>query len=191
MLKIALTGAHGTGKTTLLSRLSTDLASFGRIKICREAPRLIIDYVNDQEFFRRGKNTPNRQGLIFVEHLLEEQRNSIDCDIVITDRTLVDHLSYTTVLFPEFAKSVEYDVYKSMSLSSLHSYDEIFKLPIEFSVKDDGVREDSVEFQAQIDSAMDDIYRSGGYAPTIVRGDIDLRTAFVSDRIRYLAKLKS
>jgi len=191
MLKIALTGAHGTGKTTLLSRIATGLASFGKIKICREAPRLIIDCVNDQEFFRRGNNTPIRQGLIFVEHLLEEQRNSIDCDIIITDRTLVDHLSYTTALFPEFAKSVEYDIYKRMSLSSLQSYDEIFKLPIEFAVKDDGVREGSVEFQAQIDAAIDEIYRSGGYAPTIVRGDIDRRTAVVSERIGNLAKPKS
>lgn len=100
MLKIALTGAHGTGKTTLVRRLQSSLAPLGRLAFCREAPRLIIERVGNEHFFRRGNNTPTRQALIFLEHMIEEQRRAEECDILITDRTLVDHLAYTAVLFP-------------------------------------------------------------------------------------------
>ena len=179
MHKIALTGAHGTGKTTLANELTSKLASLGRLRACREAPRLIADSVGDQEFFRRGNNTPERQGMIFLEHVLEEQRQGADCDILVTDRTLVDHLAYTTVLFPTGEQSREFAVYKRIAFETLAGYAAIFKVPIEFSLVDDGVREADVVFQAAIDRKIDELYAEAGLTPEIVRGSIDQRASLV------------
>lgn len=175
MLKIALTGAHGTGKTTLIRQLPSILSSLGKINICREAPRLIIDLVKDAEYFRRGNNTPQRQALIFAQHLLEERQQINGADVIITDRTLVDHLAYTSVLFPEFLNTSEYKVYKYLAITSLTSYDLLCKLPIEFPVEDDGVREGAVEFQREIDRAIDNLYAEADIAPNVISGSVDAR----------------
>lgn len=175
MLRIALTGAHGTGKTTLIGRLPELLEMTGRVGTCREAPRIIADQINQPEFFRRGNNTPLRQGLIFLQHLVEERDVSGGCDTLITDRTLIDHLAYTTVLFPEFVNSPEYSVYKSASIRSLIHYEHIFKLPIEFGPVDDGVRESDNQFQREIDQEIDRLYSAAGVAPTIIRGSVEER----------------
>jgi predicted ATPase len=186
MRKIALTGAHGTGKTTLAKALANDLESLGRLGACREAPRLIIERVGDPEFFRRGNNTPARQAMIFLEHVLEEQRQAVNCDILITDRTLVDHLAYTAILFPDAEKSLEFEVYKKISFETLGDYGTIFKLPIEFTLVDDGVREAELEFQVAIDRKIDDLYREAKVAPVVVSGSVKERAALVFHRVRKL-----
>lgn len=175
MKKIALTGAHGTGKTTLANELIRALAYLGRTASCREAPRLIIDLVGDQEFFRRGNNTPLRQGIIFLEHVLEESRNLDSCDVLIADRTLIDHLAYTAVLFPETESTIEFAAYRKISFDTLQGYERIYKIPIEFPVEDDGVREAAIEFQAQVNRKIDDLYEEARYQPTIITGSVEER----------------
>lgn len=174
-MRIALTGAHGTGKTTLSTKLAGLLAVRGTVGVCREAPRLIIDDVGDPEFFRRGNNNPSRQGLIFIRHLIEENSLFSKCDITISDRTLVDHLSYTNVLFPEDSQSIENSALTKTVFSSLASYDLIVKLPIEFAALDDGVRESDIIFQNQIDAEIDRLYSLSKITPVIVRGPVEER----------------
>lgn len=185
MLRIALTGAHGTGKTTLVTALPERLAGSGKISVCREAPRVITEIVADPEFFRRGNNTPLRQSAIFLQHLLEERRESRSCDLLITDRTLVDHLAYSATLFPELQSGPEFDVYKRVAFESLEDYDVIFKLPIEFAAKDDGVREADAAFQSSIDSAIDQFYEEAKVVPVVLRGSVEQR---LSDAIAAIAR---
>ena len=90
-----------------------------RVLLQRIAPRLIINQIGDKDFFQRGNNTPIRQMLIFLEHLVEERRRSQNSDALIIDRTLVDHLSYTSVLFPEIETSSEFRVCKNIAFESL------------------------------------------------------------------------
>jgi predicted ATPase len=175
MLRIALTGPHGTGKTTIIRTVAPHLDTLGTVAICREAPRLIIDRVGDPEFFRRESNTTSRQALIFAEHLMEERRAAQNSDVVISDRTLVDHLSYTTVLFPESETSAELRVYREIAFESLSAYDAIFQLPIEFAPVDDGVRESDLQFQREIDEKLGQLYAEAGVVPTIIRGSVDER----------------
>ncbi|MFZ5720929.1 MAG: ATP-binding protein [Pseudomonadota bacterium] len=186
MLRLALTGPHGTGKTTLIKALSAKLEKYGRVSTCREAPRLIIDRVGDSEFFRRESNTTARQALIFLEHIMEERRASLDADIVLSDRTLVDHLAYTTVLFPKEVDTPEVRIYREIAYESLSTYEAIFQLPIEFAPEDDGVREADINFQRAIDETLTDLYREAGVTPIIVRGSVVERSAQVETSVERL-----
>ena len=172
---IALTGAHGTGKTTLCDALSLSLQGRGSVSICREAPRLVTDAVGDPGFFRRGRNTPERQMLIFLYHVIEEQGEDRRTDFVLSDRTLMDHLAYTVALFPEFEATPECDALRRAAVASLARYDLIFKLPVEFPPEDDGVREADAGFQATIDRIIDKLFAEAGVQPTRIAGSVRQR----------------
>jgi predicted ATPase len=184
MIKIAITGAHGTGKTTLISRLPHDISFVGRVAVCREAPRLVIARVGDSEFFRVNNNTPIRQSLIFLEHIMEERRQGKACDLLVTDRTLIDHLSYSAVLFPEHEKSLEFKICKELAFESLLEYDIVFKIPIEFAAVDDGVREGLASFQSAIDTTIDRFYSEARIPTLVVRGSIEDRVSIIQQAIR-------
>ena len=184
MLKVAFTGAHGTGKTTLIRRLLPKISFLGRVRSCREAPRLIINQIGDNDFFQRSNNTPVRQMLIFLEHLVEERRQGQNTDALIIDRTLVDHLSYTSVLFPEIETSSEFRVCKNIAFESLGEYDLLFKLPIEFPVVGDGIREADPEFQKKIDQAINRFLKEAGAKVSVLRGNVEKRVFTAQNQIR-------
>lgn len=185
-MKVALTGAHGVGKTTLLNVLRDELGGPGEVAICREVPRVIIAAAGEDTFFRRGENTPLRQLLILFYQVIEEGLRRREADTVLADRTVVDHLAYTVVLFPELVNSPEYTAVLNAARLWLPGYDLIMKLPIEFAAVDDGVREADAEFQAEIDATIDRIYAELGVRPLVISGSIEQRTASALDHIRAL-----
>jgi predicted ATPase len=188
MLRLALTGAHGVGETTLINALTPRLSAFGLVTACREAPRLIADQVDDPMFFRRENNRLSRQALIFLEHVMEERRAATRGDVVLSDRTLVDHLAYTQVLFPDSVDTSEVRTYRRLAFESLAYYDAIFLLPIEFAPLDDGVREADLAFQRHIDDMITDLYAQAEVEPVIVRGSVTERAARIEHHLGSLSR---
>jgi predicted ATPase len=186
MLRLALTGPHGVGKTTLITVLARRISERGRVIACREAPRLIADQVGDPLFFRRENNQLSRQALIFLEHVMEERRAAADADVVLSDRTLVDHLAYTEALFPYSVDTPEVRTYRRLAMESLAFYDAIFQLPIEFAPVDDGVREADLAFQQQIGDTITALYAAAGVKPLIVRGSVAERAAQIEHHLASL-----
>ncbi|WP_299631760.1 AAA family ATPase [uncultured Roseobacter sp.] len=178
-MKLALSGAHGTGKTTLVNALYEELKDSRNVEICREVPRVIGEVVGDREYFRRGNNTELRQALIFLYQVMEDHLVGSDKDILISDRTMVDHLAYTDVLFPEFSGTSEFKVISDAVQRWLATYDYILKVPIEFKVQDDGTREADLSFQASIDQKIDEFYLKFGVNPVVITGSVSDRVAQV------------
>ncbi len=181
-MKLALSGAHGTGKTTLLNAVYDSLKADQKIAICREVPRVIGEVVGDKEYFRRGKNTELRQCAIFLFQVMEDvfaAESRSDISLTLTDRTMVDHLAYTEILFPEFGGTSEYQVISNAVQRWLSTYDKVIKVPIEFQVEDDGIREADVDFQKAIDEKIDELYVTFGVNPSTVTGSVSDRTAQV------------
>lgn len=178
-MRIAFTGAHGTGKTTLCEELRPKLSA----TVSREVPRVIADTVNDDEFFRRGNNSPLRQLLIFFYQATEDRFLGDGGAVILHDRTMIDHLAYTSVLFPDFAKTVEFLALSAAARRWLGQYDLIFKVPIEFPPVDDGVREADTNFQAAIDAEIDRLYLESTIEPIRVSGSIAERVQFILDHL--------
>ena len=108
MVKIAVSGAHGTGKTTLCEFLHRTSGAELDMAICREVPRIIIDRVGEPSFFKRGSNTVERQLLIFLYQLEEERKKGSGKNVLLCDRTPIDHLAYTLANHPKFRGSPEH-----------------------------------------------------------------------------------
>jgi nicotinamide riboside kinase len=174
--KLALTGAHGTGKTTLIRALANVFDSQESIGVTREVPRLIVAEAGDNSFFKRGNNTFERQLLIVARQLEEEYRVATsDVRLVLCDRTIVDHWAYTRCLFPASIDAIEFKLWEAMVFRWLESYSEILRLAPEFSPVDDGIRESDIEFQMDIDREILSLYRRAGVDVTTVVGSLEDR----------------
>jgi predicted ATPase len=178
-MKTALTGAHGTGKTSLCTKLKTDGLSGRSITISKEMPRVITDLLGDPTFFQRTNNTLLRQMLLFTYQTVEESMVSSQADVIVCDRTVVDHLAYSVVLFPAFERTQEFAALSAILKTWLTTYQLIFYVPVEFKVVSDGVREDDIDFQARIDAKIRDLYLLLGQKTITISGSIEERATMV------------
>jgi nicotinamide riboside kinase len=192
-VRVALAGAHGTGKTTLAKALVQRLESSGLVARCLlEAPREICTAAGDPIFFRRGNNTLLRQNLIFLVHLMQEFNSILgDADIVISDRSLLDHWAYTLYLFKEELEDQGVSgIYEAFIIDHCRKYDFIFFTPVEFSVLDDGTREGDKDFQADIQRSMLDLIEAYRIEMLIVKGSIQERTDYCAKVVEPLVEAR-
>jgi len=175
--KFALTGAHGTGKTTLIKSLMERLAPTSQVIETPEAPRLITEEVGDPEFFRRGNNSFDRQCLILARQLeVEAKAADAGNQIVLCDRTIMDHWAYTRHAFPERCLTPEGKLWEAMVFRWVKTYDQIVYLTPEFAPVDDGVREADLSFQMEIDRELRRLYANAGVKHEAVTGTVVQRT---------------
>jgi hypothetical protein len=146
---------------------------------------LIIQEVGVPSFFRRGQNTYDRQLLILARQLEEEAVAAASgAELVICDRTLIDHWAYTRVLFPEAVGSPEAKQWEALVLRWSRSYHELVRLPPEFPPVDDGIREGSQSFQAAIDVELLRLYAVAGLDPGTACGSVEQRVDYCVSRLK-------
>jgi dephospho-CoA kinase len=146
-MKIGITGAHSTGKTTLLNALRSEPA-FESYAICDEVTRQVLALgvpINEN-----GNDITQR--LIMNQHIV----NLALHENMLTDRTALDGLVYTEWLLNNNKieeKTFHYaqKVYNAIWLN----YDVIFYTPIEFNVVGDGVRSVDPKFRNDIGSLFE------------------------------------
>jgi len=184
-MKLALTGAHGVGKTTLLNKLVENQYLSQKVIQSPEIPRIICDTVGDKVFFRRGNNTLVKQStILFGQVVTERKLEATGVDILLSDRTVADHWAYTLYFFEkELRESRLMDVYENFIKSHLITYKKIFYIPIEFPPKDDGIREGDVLFQKRIDEILCDCYKKLGINTITITGTVSERMSKVQDHM--------
>lgn len=180
-VRVALVGAHGTGKTTLSREITLRLsADRHRVATLQEVPRLVCEMVNDPTFFRQTRNTALKQALLLFAQLVHESEKSHSAaDVVLGDRTPLDHWAYTLHFFSSAFSTDELGaIYETLiAQHAMRTYRAIFYLPIEFPVVDDGVREDDVAFQKSIDERILSLLRRYSIPFTTLRGSVDERAS--------------
>jgi thymidylate kinase len=139
---IAITGTHGTGKTTLSFILAAEYKKLGaNVKIIQEVARSCP--------FPLNENMTKETALwIFHEHSKKELEAIRNHDIVICDRTSFDSFVYAAHL------EIPMDIYLiEWAHSHLYEYDTLFYVkPSEKPPLNDGTRSIDLQFQSQIDT---------------------------------------
>lgn len=132
-MKIILTGAHGTGKSTLVKPLATEYD----LPVLQRTVRTFWEDngVNDFELL------PSDVRAIFQKHLLLnqlEKENALWEQGFITDRSVLDYLGYAVV--SSSMSTTDLDLYKALIRERLLQYDCIIYLPVEFPAEPEYLR---------------------------------------------------
>jgi len=118
-MKIAISGPHGSGKTTIGLDLVSILKKKGinatlMPEVARESPYLIA---NEQ--------SPYAQLQIFGAHIDAEMRFARGVDVLVADRCILDHVMYMELFFPQQTGFIE--AMKTFSREYVKTYDFVFK----------------------------------------------------------------
>lgn len=139
---IAVTGTHGTGKTTLTFNLASHYKEQGlNVKIIQEVARFCPFPLNKEM-------TKETAQWIFFEHSKKELEACKDHEVVICDRTSFDSFVYAEFLdLPIHENIIKY------AKQSLNLYDSLYFVRPNVSCKilNDGIRSTDIDFQYQID----------------------------------------
>jgi nicotinamide riboside kinase len=148
-LRIGITGAHSTGKTTLLNALRSE-PDFKNFVFRDEVTRKIRSY--GLEINENGSDVTQR--LIMKEHAY----NLLMYDHLITDRTTLDCMIYTDYLHDTGKVS------RDVVWKTRHDHEKLFPkyniilyTPVEFEVEDDGVRSTDAGFRRRIAERFEEV----------------------------------
>jgi len=158
---IILLGAHGTGKTTLLSELRNN------------RPDL---YVTDgfsrpikSAFLKMHSGVSEKDKQIMINELTcWNWKNNLDSEIYVSSRSVIDCYVYCRA-FKWFDLSEEMLAFYKQNLPSSATY---LYLPIEFPLQDDGMRYRGVEFQKEIDNILTDFITIESLSPITLSGSL-------------------
>jgi len=141
-LKIAITGTHGTGKTTLVNELKKHPLLnnfFFDINVTR--------WVHSLGF----KINEETSGVGQEINMLKRVANLNSFNHYIADRSIFDVLAYTNYGFVHGSVSEDEFLYqRDLVKANKHKYNLLFLLKPEFSIKDDGVRAVDPAYQEKI-----------------------------------------
>lgn len=171
--KIILTGAQGTGKSTVLKELENE----GWNVITEVVRNLSKTGVKINEM-----GDVDGQRAIFEEY---KRLFGTQSDYV-SDRGLTDVAAYTNYLVCEgkIHPSVLWEQLEDIDLFVLDNPDAIFcYFPIEFPVVDDGVRSTNEEFRNKVDGYIKNILDSRKIPYIEVRGTVEERVNLIKSHL--------
>lgn len=163
---VAMSGTHGTGKTTAAAQKFVDLKRNNPDK----SVRLMHDLEADCPYPINQEGNPDTQAWLFANRIHKEMDNLSRFDLLVTDRTVVDIIAYTYVLgFQMLANSMmEY------AGSHMHLYKQIYFRQSAHNCfwYDDGIRDaEDQQFRHEVEQHMLDFYQLLKYGDHIP-GDI-------------------
>lgn len=172
-MKIAFTGAQGTGKTTLVNHLQNGYLKNRDFKFITSMTR---DIQSQGYTINQDSNDSTQQAIMDAHLNILSQ--SID---ILTDRCVIDCFCYTWYLYSQNKCSREL-LFKQLQTIAKYAtkYDIIFYIRPEFNVVSDGIRSDDIQYRNDVadrfDVIIDHVIKpSGAYIVEL--------TGTVNDRI--------
>lgn len=141
-LRIALTGVHSTGKTTLLAAMQ-QMPEFATVQFLPEITRLIAL----KGFDINENGTVDTQLLVLSTHI----QNFLYHDRFVVDRSILDGYAYTAYLAARGKIPVWVEDYaRNLLREFMPRYDLLFYLPPEIPIANDGVRSTDPVFRDEV-----------------------------------------
>lgn len=158
MLKLGITGVHGSGKTSYAKELADRYTDVGKTiyvvtEVARSCPHAL--------------GTVQAQDWIWQRQMSSEMyAMTLDVDVVICDRTVADNLMYYRNILDDAyneARAVPgsyqrwWDLYKTM-IRWMPSYSQVIRLPLNLEwlqADDDPIRPKDIEYAKRIDALFD------------------------------------
>lgn len=157
-IKVAITGSHGTGKTTLVN----ELGLYWDIPVIHERARQF----GDEGFDLNHDATFETQLLMMLGQLADED-GLFGRSALISDRTIVDYLAYIYHSHhrpnKQVLDSIEASVYHLLNPGMRRRYDYVFYLPADsLPLVGDDLRPQDVRYQLDIDATLRAYYKRYG-----------------------------
>jgi thymidylate kinase len=141
-LKIAFIGSHGVGKTTLCY----DLA--GILKKHMPAVGIVMEVARSCPLPINRDTTFSAQSWILHTQIAREIVETDQNQAVVCDRAALDNYAYMV------SATGGHPVLDDLVTYWMGTYDYLFKVPITFSLRRDGIRDVDREFQKEIDTIV-------------------------------------
>jgi len=149
-MRIAIIGAHGTGKTTLARSLAQELD----LPLIPEAARYIAHDMGYTPATIPDELVVEYQREILAEQIFREAAG----DRWVSDRSVVDNMAYLVAQVERLNIPVSTVLdYHRDAYQRLAHYDALIFIPIMFELELDGERHADVEFQDEIEETILDI----------------------------------
>ncbi|HLD28669.1 MAG TPA: ATP-binding protein [Patescibacteria group bacterium] len=158
-MRIAIVGAHGVGKTTLSQKLAIELG----LPIL---PDVAIE-AHDKGFAISENTPPEIQFWMFGRQLELERLTGK----FIADKCLMDYSVYADILFDD--QRVKELLSEMIRRNTKYSH--VFYLPIEFPIKNNGIRSLDPEFQKRVNDRYLEILNDWGIEHHTISGSLDDR----------------
>lgn len=160
-MRIALTGTHSIGKTTLLNKLIQHFPLTPISGISRNAAdthSFKLNIAHNDEF----KSDALQKYLVkkHVKLLKDGLSNKFKTEVFIEDRCLVDALAYTQLFYDRNQINKKTYLYCFKKLNWLDKYDLIIYLPLDITthkVVQDGYRDIDKQYQIDIDRIIKNV----------------------------------
>ena len=184
---IILIGAHGTGKSTLAEMLASELElpvteSVARktIEILKQLPINVLKEVSTEILQQGALCEMSRWDFV--------RWNEVEN---IMTRCPLDTLAYTKVAIANARNDGEKSYYERIYKHHLEelkqdevamhmlSHSLFVYLPIEFEIKDDGVRPTNSQYQKDVDQAMRELMYEFGINPLVATGSVERRMEII------------
>lgn len=147
--KIAISGAQGTGKTTLLYALAEKI----KMNYPKKNLGIISELARESPFTRNKEATFDGQLWLFNKQIMSELEKARVNDFVLSDRSIIDILAYTYNLIPP-AQSM--NMMWNFAMSYVYTYDLIVvnKIKNNDFLFSDGVRDINEHYRETIENLI-------------------------------------
>lgn len=171
MKRYALCGTHGTGKTTVLKDLEEDLR--------KRNITPVFNTSNARKLHEIGAQI-NDSGGDFVQYVVQSSHVSRFADVNwFADRCVIDGFAYMAAAKHRGKVTDKcWNIVEQLMREFIPLYTQIFYVPIEFEMENDGIRKADVEYQKEIDQLiLKELHSLKNL--TIVKGTRDARKQIV------------
>jgi len=168
-MKIALSGAHGQGKTTLLNELKKDIR-YKHFNFINSPTRQLMSEGN----IINESGNANTQLLIMMQHF----KNTC-CDDAVFDRCVIDGLAYSLYFWSEISKNQLSNTFIELFNHTIKQYDVIFYIKPELILTDDGTRSQDIKFFNSVVNNFNNVLKEYNIKYTELKGTVKERVDLI------------